>query len=304
MWLRGAVLGALSVALLAGPAGACPLPAVYPGDNAPKEAIAQWMARRATDRAIPAELPVMGALVASGVNNLNYGDADEVGYFQMRVGIWNQGAYAGFPDHPELQINWFLDQAIVNRQSRIAAGRPDPAGDVYLWGDWIADVLRPAEQFRGRYQPRLGEARDLIGPACPGDAPPAVPLPPSGSAPVATTPDTTAPVARLSGARDQHALRRGAVLVAVTCPAEACTASAAGTVRLPGRAHALRLRAKPVALAQGQTLTLRLALSRAARATVRRTLRTHRTLAAKLRITVADTIGNEATSSRTVRLTL
>jgi hypothetical protein len=302
MWLRGAVLGALSVALLAGPAGACPLPAVYPGDDAPKEAIAQWMARRAIDRAVPAELPVMGALVASGLKNLNFGDADEVGYFQMPVGIWNQGGYAGFPDHPELQINWFLDQAIANRQTRIAAGRPDPAADANLWGDWIADVLRPAEQFRGRYQLRLGEARELIGPACPGAAPPAVP--PSGSAPVATTSDMTAPVARLSGARDQHALRRGAVLVAVTCPAEACTASAAGTVRLPGRAHALRLRAKPVALGQGQTLTLRLALSRATRAAVRRALRAHRTLAAELRVTVADTVGNEATSSRTVRLRL
>ena len=31
------------------------------------------------------------------------------------------------------------------------------------WGDWIADVERPAAQYRGRYQLRLGEARGLLG---------------------------------------------------------------------------------------------------------------------------------------------
>src|SRR3712207_7734451 len=37
------------------------------------------------------QLPVMAALVESGVRNLNYGDADSVGFFQMRMSIWNQG---------------------------------------------------------------------------------------------------------------------------------------------------------------------------------------------------------------------
>jgi hypothetical protein len=301
MRLRASVLAVLAAAVLAGPARGCPLPTVYPGDDATKVELAQWMARRAIDRAIPAELPVMGALVASGVKNLGSGAADEVGYFQMRVGIWNTGAYAGFPDHPELQINWFLDQAIANRQSRIAAGRPDPAGDANLWGDWIADVLRPPEQYRGRYQLRLDEARQLIGPPCLGDAPTApVTQPPPTPA---SAPDTTAPVARLSGALAQHPLRRAAILVAVTCPAEACTAGATGMLRLPGRTHALRLRARPVSVGQGQTLTLRLALSRAARSAVRRALRTRRGLEARLLVTVTDTAGNAATAPRSVRLT-
>jgi hypothetical protein len=30
------------------------------------------------------------------------------------------------------------------------------------YGDWIADVERPAAQFRGRYQLRLDEARKLV----------------------------------------------------------------------------------------------------------------------------------------------
>jgi hypothetical protein len=58
-----------------------------------------------------------------------------------------------------------------------------------------------------------------------------------------------------------------------------------------------------VVLGRGQTLTLRLALSRTARAAVRRALRAHRSLKAKLVIAVADTIGNTTTATRTVRLT-
>ena len=85
----------------------------------------------------------------------------------MRVAVWNQGAYAGFPDKPELQIQWFIDQATVVRAARIAAGDSAFGSDPLTFGEWIADVLRPAEQFRGRYQLRLDEARQLIEPACP-----------------------------------------------------------------------------------------------------------------------------------------
>src|SRR5262249_45336734 len=86
-------------------------PGAYPGDSAPKEQIAAWMAAEAQKRGLPPQLPVMASLVESGMKNLNFGDADSVGFFQMRVGIWNQGDYVGFPDKPELQLKWFLDNA-------------------------------------------------------------------------------------------------------------------------------------------------------------------------------------------------
>ena len=111
----------------------------------------------------PPELPVMASLVESGVKNLNFGDADSVGFFQMRVGIWNQGAYKGYPEHPELQAKWFIDQAIAVKKKAIAAGDADFGKDPSRWGEWIADIERPAEQYRGRYQLRLKEARGLIG---------------------------------------------------------------------------------------------------------------------------------------------
>ena len=141
----------------------------YPGDNASKAQLAAWMGREAEKRGLPKQLPVMAALVESGVKNLNYGDADSVGFFQMRVGIWNQGAYKGFPEKPELQVKWFLDQAEAVKKQRIARGQS--VTDPKQFGEWIADVERPAAQYRGRYAMRLGEANGLLANA--GSAPPA-----------------------------------------------------------------------------------------------------------------------------------
>ena len=105
----------------------------------------------------------MASLVESGVKNLNFGDADSVGFFQMRVGIWNQGAYKGYPEHPELQAKWFIDQALAVKKQAIARGDADFGKDPSKWGEWIADIERPAAQYRGRYQLRLKEARGLLG---------------------------------------------------------------------------------------------------------------------------------------------
>ena len=301
MKVRVAVLGILATAIVATPARACPLPAAYPGDAAAKDAIAQWMAHGALAAGLPRELPVMGALVESSLTNLAQGDRDTAGYFQTRVAIWNKPPYQDFPQHPELQLQWFVDLATQIRQADLAHGF-DPLPDETMWGNWIADVLTPAAQYRGLYQLRLAEARALIGPLCPQDAPPGgQPLPASPGGPSSV--DTTAPLARLSAAREQHPLRRGALSIDVTCPAEACTATARATLRLPGRAHALRLAGKPVVLGQGQKRTLRLVLGRSTRSALGRALRRHRTVTAKLVVAVADTLGNTTSAARTVRLT-
>ena len=148
------------------PAGPPPdladVPADYPGNDAGQEALAKWLAKRAEKAGLPPELPVMAALVESGVRNLNYGDADSVGFFQMRVGIWNKGEYAGYPENPGLQAKWFIDTALAVKRQRIAAGDAGFGRDPREWGEWIADVERPAEQYRGRYQLRLAEARRLL----------------------------------------------------------------------------------------------------------------------------------------------
>jgi hypothetical protein len=133
----------------------------YPGDSAPRTQIAAWMAAAAEKRGLPPELPVMAGLVESGLHNLDYGDRDSIGFFQMRTSIWDEGPYAGYEKHPEKQLDWFLDQAEKVKQQRLARGQS--VGDANQYGDWIADIERPAAQYRGRYQLRLEEARSLLG---------------------------------------------------------------------------------------------------------------------------------------------
>jgi cell wall-associated NlpC family hydrolase len=132
----------------------------YPGDTAARADIATWMASEAQKRGLPPELPVMAALTESDLHNLKYGDADSLGYFQMRAGTWNQGEYAGYSDHVELQLKWFLDQADAVKRQRVAAGKP--VDDANGYGDWIADIERPKAEYRGRYQLHLDDARGLL----------------------------------------------------------------------------------------------------------------------------------------------
>jgi cell wall-associated NlpC family hydrolase len=134
----------------------------YPGDNAGQQVIAAWMARQAHKAGLPAELPIMAALTESGLKNDNYGDRDSLGFFQMRTSIWNQGDYAGFPDHPELQLRWFIDHALAVRKERIEQGDASYGSDKSKWGDWVADVEQPAAEYRGRYQTHLDEADSLL----------------------------------------------------------------------------------------------------------------------------------------------
>jgi hypothetical protein len=92
---------------------------VYPGDEAPKGQIARWMADGAGKAGLPPELRVMAALAETGLRNLTAGDDDSLGYFQISAKIWNRGAYLGFPESAELQLQWFLD----TRRSSAATAR-------------------------------------------------------------------------------------------------------------------------------------------------------------------------------------
>ena len=86
------------------PAPVAPEPAdggpVYPGDQATPQQIAAWMGAPRSEAGLPPELPVMAALTESGLRNLSYGDRDSVGFFQMRVGIWDRGVLRRLPEQP------------------------------------------------------------------------------------------------------------------------------------------------------------------------------------------------------------
>jgi hypothetical protein len=250
-----------------------PCPAVYPGDGAGKERIARWMARSAADRGLPHELPVMAGLVESGLQNLR--GPTYMGFFGMHRSL-NSGEYRGFPRNPNLQVKWFLDTAAQVRQRLVAEGRADPAKDPSSWGNWIADVERPARQFRSRYQLRLEEARTLIAGKCAAPA----------------NDDTTPPRLFVRIAATQHPLATGGILVRVRCPDRDCLAGATATI------GTRTVRAVTTEPATSGFVTLTAPVPRAAR----RALRAGRAVRAEVAAIAADEAGNANTRRRLVTL--
>ena len=169
------VVAAITLALGSGTDGQardmqvpCYLTVAYPGDTASRVQLVRWLGAAARAAGIPPELPVMAALADSGLRNRRPSrSADSAGYFQMRTSIWSVGEYRGFATKPQLQLKWFLDSAIAVKMQRYSSGAVDFGKDAGSWGEWIADVERPAEQLRGRYQLRLEEARSLLKAAGP-----------------------------------------------------------------------------------------------------------------------------------------
>ena len=135
-----------------------------------------------------------------------------------------------------------------------------------------------------------------------GGPPPGSP-PPGGPAPPGTTPaqDLVAPVLGLSGARLQRVLRQRAVVVRVEAD-EPATLTATGTVSVPPAARPVRLRKATAASAAGQSVKLRLRLSRKALAAVKRGLAVRRRLRASVRVTATDAAGNRTSTLRRIAL--
>ncbi|MET0614029.1 MAG: hypothetical protein ABW142_01185 [Thermoleophilaceae bacterium] len=250
-----------------------PCPALYPGDDAEKARIARWMARGAADRGLPHELPVMAGLTESGLQNL--GGRSFAGYFGMSRSL-NAGDYRGFPRNPDLQMRWFTDTAMLVRQRRVAEGRADPADDPAAYGSWIADVERPARQYRTRYQTHLEEAHDMIAGKC--------------AAPDSA--DTTAPRLVIRIAKTQQPLTTGGITLDARCPDHDClvgvTVQIGDTVR--------RVSAREPA-PRGYT-TFTAAVPRAAR----RDLRAGRTVRAHVTAIAADNAANTTARGRLVTL--
>jgi hypothetical protein len=299
-------VGALGAA--ADASAACVYPSAYPGDNAAKATIAAWMAGGASDAGLPGELPVMAALVDSGLVNLNYGDADNVGYFQMRMSIWNSGDYSGFPDHPTLQLQWFIDQAQKVRQQAIAAGSTHFGEDPSTWGEWVADVQRPAAQYRGRYQLRLNDARSLIASGCaapdpdsPQPAPSDPSSPPAQEPDMQLIPDSFLPRLVVQARRYQDAAKSGALSVNAACANERCLVRSAASIAVPGRG-VFRVSVAPLQIGAGQAKTFRLELTTRVRKLVAKSLRKRACPLAAVRVIGANAGGYRNSVSRTVVL--
>lgn len=263
-------------------AATCGSAVAYPGNSATSAQYANWMANGAFLAKIPAELPVMAGLVESGLRNLSYGDADSVGFFQMRTSIWNSGKYKGYLKKPDLQMQWFVDQATSVRSSYIKSGKDDPAKNNAKYGVWIADIERPAAQYRGRYQPRLAEAQKLIAETCPD----------------LVGVNVLAPVSSLRIKRVQHPGRSGQLAVRVSCPKDACVANVSAQFRLPGRRGVIKLESDTTMIAAGHRAYVTVVVPRSVRKSIRRRLGGGATTRARLRVSVA---GNDGASTVRVR---
>jgi hypothetical protein len=250
-----------------------PCPAVYPGDDAARERIARWMARGAADRGLPLELPVMAAIAESGLRNLR--GSSFAGFFGMSLSL-NTGEYRGFPRNPDLQLKWFLDSAGLVRQRRVAEDRPDPAEDDAAYGIWIADVERPAREYRSLYQTHLEEARALIASEC--------------AAPHAS--DATPPRLDARIASVQHPLATGGIAIEARCPDHDCMVGASSTIG----AHVRRAAAREPPARGFTTLIAR--VPRAAR----RALRAGHSVRAHVTVIAADQAANPTARHRLVTL--
>jgi hypothetical protein len=272
------------------------------------------MAGGASAAGIPGELPVMGALVSSGMQNLNTGDASDAGYFQIRIDIWDQGDYAGFREHPSLQLQWFIDHALAIRQQRIAQGIAQYGQDPSKWGEWVADVERPAAQYRDRYQPRLEEARSLIAAGCaapaaaePGPATPPGPDPGSGGQPAPAAPDlqlipeSVLPNLKMTVRKRQDTAGAGGLVATAVCTNESCFVTARGTIAVPGRGL-FRVAAPSQKLKRGERGKFKLALGKKVRKLVAGALGRGAFPQAAIRLVAANAGGYRISASRTVVL--
>ena len=100
------------------------------------------------------------------LRNLDYGDATRSASSRCASRSGTKASTPATAINPERQLDWFLDQAEAVRQQRVAAraARRRPAH----YGEWIADVERPAAQYRGRYQLHLARRARC----CAGTRPP------------------------------------------------------------------------------------------------------------------------------------
>jgi hypothetical protein len=157
--------------------------------------------------------------------------------------------------------------------------------DSSQWGAWVADIERPAQQYRGRYQPRLAEARSLIGDACAGAGP---------AGPVA-------PGLVLAGTRRQSIAARRGIVVTVTCTRAPCLARARASVVLGKPAKTYSFTSTSRLLDQGERGSLAIGFGRSY-GRISRALRRGTRLRAAITGTATSEQGTPSVARRTIPL--
>ena len=79
----------------------------------------------------------------------------------MRVGIWNQRPVRGLSGQAGTAGQVVPRRGGEGQEGAGRGGQADRRPEASI-GEWIADIERPAEQYRGRYQTKLEEAKSLL----------------------------------------------------------------------------------------------------------------------------------------------
>ena len=139
---------------------------VYPGDDSTVRELAEFCGAVALDRKLPQVLPVMGSVPELTAAWTSEGDLRHIpGYLTnvdaCSVGLWQQqaddlgcGTFGWGTRDQLIQVPFalgrFLDVAL-----EVAEDRPERHGgttDPAVLGEWCADVQRPLEVYRYRYE--------------------------------------------------------------------------------------------------------------------------------------------------------
>jgi hypothetical protein len=130
----------------------------------------------------------------------------------------------------------------------------------------------------------------------------AVPSPSVGAGTGKTSSDTSPPVFRVTARTVQRILKQRGLLVEVGCATEACTARARGGFSVRAGARMFKLRTAKAQVSEGGQAKLMLRISKTARKALRRALKKHGAIHAKVNISVRDAAGNSAQKERTFKL--
>jgi hypothetical protein len=195
---------------------------------------------------------------------------------------------ATYPDGSFLEENTVLfDDALDLRDSAYEASVDLPPGTYYVHVGGFVPSFCPtidALTCRDEFSPLM----KLVVPG--GDAP-------AGPAAASASADTRTAFAALSVGR--RSVRSLSVRAAMD---EAGTIIANGTVSVPGSARVYKFRTTSARATPGKAVRLRLRLSKRAVRAVKKSLRRHRRVLARLTITARDNAGNTKIEKRTVRL--
>ncbi len=110
--------------------------------------------------------------------------------------------------------------------------------------------------------------------------------------------DSTPPTLSVLG----KAVKQRRVLLDVGCPTEACTATAAGRVLVPGAARVFGLPPASAQIQKGYSARLKLQLSKKAWRVARRALSTRKRVRVRIQLSARDAAGNVAAAQRSIRL--